>query len=92
MSKGKQGFASMTPEKRAQIAAMGGKASHACGKAHRFTEAEAREAGKKGGLVVSADKTRMSDIGRKGGTVTGRNRAHMAHIGRKGGLVTANRE
>ena len=45
-----RGFAAMDREKQRQIASMGGKAAHAKGAAHEFTSAEAREAGRKGGL------------------------------------------
>lgn len=47
--KSKRGFASMTPERRKEIASMGGKAGHAMGVAHKFTPEEAREAGRKAG-------------------------------------------
>jgi hypothetical protein len=39
----------MTPERRREIASMGGKAAQANGKGHRFTSEQAREAGRKGG-------------------------------------------
>lgn len=44
-----KGFATLTPERRREIASQGGKAAHALGKAHQFTPAEARAAGRKGG-------------------------------------------
>lgn len=44
MEKQKKGFATMTPERRAEIAGMGGKAAHALGRAHRFTSAQAQAA------------------------------------------------
>ena len=47
--KGKQGFASMSPERQKQIAAMGGRRSAKLGVAHRWTTAEAVAAGRKGG-------------------------------------------
>ena len=46
---GKRGFGSMSPEKQREIARKGGKAAHAKGTAHKFTSAEAVEAGRKGG-------------------------------------------
>jgi general stress protein YciG len=49
-SNSNRGFAAMDPQKQRQIASMGGKAAHAKGAAHEFTSAEAREAGRKGGL------------------------------------------
>lgn len=49
-----RGFAAMSPEKRKQIASMGGRHAHALGKAHQFTQEEAREAGRKGGGAKKA--------------------------------------
>jgi uncharacterized protein len=49
MAKEDRGFASMSEEKRKEIARKGGKAAHEKGTAHEFTSEEAREAGKKGG-------------------------------------------
>jgi len=46
----KRGFASMTKEKRREIARKGGVASHEKGTAHEFTQEEAKIAGRKGGL------------------------------------------
>jgi hypothetical protein len=42
-----RGFAAMTPEKKREIAGMGGRAAHATGRAHQFTTEEARAAGRK---------------------------------------------
>jgi hypothetical protein len=42
-----RGFAAMSPEKKKEIAGMGGRAAHAAGRAHRFSTEEARAAGKK---------------------------------------------
>lgn len=47
--KGKQGFASMAPERVKEIASMGGRRAAKLGINHRWTSAEAREAGRKGG-------------------------------------------
>lgn len=44
-----KGFAALTPERRREISARGGKAAHAAGTAHRFTRTEAIAAGSKGG-------------------------------------------
>lgn len=49
--KRKCGFATMSPEKRREISSKGGVAAHANGKAHQFTVEEARENGRKGGIV-----------------------------------------
>jgi hypothetical protein len=44
---GRQGFASMSVEKRKEISALGGKAAHQQGRAHRWTSEEARAAERK---------------------------------------------
>jgi general stress protein YciG len=64
----RRGFASMDPEKQKSIASKGGKAAHAKGTAHQFTPEEAREAGRKGGQVVSQNREHMAAIGRSGGS------------------------
>ena len=51
-----KGFAALTPEHRAQLASMGGRAAHAAGTAHEFTSEEARAAGRKGGAAVHAKR------------------------------------
>ena len=50
-TKSRRGFAAMSPETQRRIASAGGKASHASGRGHRFSADEARDAGRKGGLV-----------------------------------------
>lgn len=45
----RRGFASMTPERRAEVASAGGKAAHKSGNARTFSSKEAVEAGRKGG-------------------------------------------
>jgi uncharacterized protein len=62
-----RGFASMDDQKQREIASKGGRAAHQQGTAHEFTSEEAREAGRKGGEVVSRDRNHMAEIGRKGG-------------------------
>ncbi len=42
-----RGFAAMSPEKKREIASLGGRAAHAAGRAHQFSSEEARAAGKK---------------------------------------------
>jgi len=81
----KRGFASMSPEKKREIASKGGRAAHERGTAHEFSTMEARAAGRKGGEAVSRDRQHMSEIGRKGGVAVSRDRQHMAEIGREGG-------
>lgn len=43
-----RGFTAMTPERRREISSLGGKATHAAGRAHQFTAQEAAAAGRKG--------------------------------------------
>jgi hypothetical protein len=57
----------MDPDKQRMIASKGGKAAHAKGTAHEFTPEEAREAGRRGGMVVSQNRDHMAAIGREGG-------------------------
>ena len=46
-----RGFAGMDRERQRQISSQGGKAAHQKGTAHEFDSNEAREAGRKGGMV-----------------------------------------
>jgi len=41
----------MSPEKQREIASKGGRAAHAKGTAHEWSSGEARDAGRKGGMV-----------------------------------------
>lgn len=52
MSKADRGFASMDRSKQLEIARSGGVAAHRKGTAHEWTSAEAKEAGRKGGLAT----------------------------------------
>ncbi len=63
----KRGFASMDLDRQREIASRGGKAAHEKGTAHEFSADEARAAGRKGGLTVSANAAHMAEIGRQGG-------------------------
>jgi general stress protein YciG len=51
MSKADRGFASMDRTKQREIASKGGRAAHQKGTAHEWTREEAREAGRKGGIM-----------------------------------------
>lgn len=62
-----RGFASMDEDKQRAIAAKGGRAAHASGNAHEFDSAEARVAGRKGGVAISRNRQHMAAIGREGG-------------------------
>jgi general stress protein YciG len=44
-----RGFASMTLERRREVAGKGGRAAHAAGVAHEYNSETAREAGRRGG-------------------------------------------
>ena len=82
-----RGFAGMDPVRQRQISSQGGKAAHQKGTAHEFDSEEAREAGRKGGMVSggrrrsrepanpsSAEKREIVDTGT--GTGTGAEDAH----------------
>lgn len=51
MAKEDRGFGSMDPVKQREIASKGGKAAHEKGTAHKWTREEARDAGRKGGIM-----------------------------------------
>ena len=69
-----RGFAAMDPDKQKRIASEGGRAAHRQGVAHEWSRDEAREAGRKGGQIVSRNREHMSEIGRKGGQSSGQRR------------------
>jgi|SRR6476620_9232505 len=75
-----RGFASMDAEKQRSIASLGGRAAHRLGTAHEFSSDEAREAGRKGGEAVSANRAHMAAIGRKGGEASHRGSAKPAEV------------
>ena len=56
-----RGFAAIDRKLLAEIASKGGKAAHSAGTAHEFTSAEAREAGRKGGLATHARRRRPTE-------------------------------
>lgn len=63
----------MDPAAQARIAALGGTVAHENGTAHEFSQEEAKEAGRKGGLAVSRDRAYMAEIGRRGGLIRAAN-------------------
>jgi len=63
----RRGFASLSAERRKQIARAGGLAAHKKGTAHKFTPEEAKYAGRKGGKTTSSNRKYMAEIGKKGG-------------------------
>lgn len=64
---GLRGLQLASAEKRREVARLGGTAVQTSGKAHKFTSAEARAAGKLGGVAVSKNPEHMATIGRAGG-------------------------
>ena len=57
--KGKQGFASMSPERRREIASMGGKSIPDANRAFSKQRDLAREAGRKGGLAMHRNRRQV---------------------------------
>jgi general stress protein YciG len=57
--KARRGFASMSPEKQREIASKGGRAAHAKGTAHEWSSGEARDAGRKGGMVSRGGRGKL---------------------------------
>ncbi|HEX9133898.1 MAG TPA: KGG domain-containing protein [Ktedonobacteraceae bacterium] len=55
-----RGLAAMSPERRREIASMGGRTSQARGTAHQWTAAEASAAGKKGSARYALRKAEAS--------------------------------
>jgi general stress protein YciG len=66
MSKEDRGFASMDRTKQREIASKGGRAAHAKGTAHEWSSAEAREAGRKGGMVSHRGRDVLTAQARSG--------------------------
>jgi len=67
MTRKPQGFATMTPEKRREIARKGGRIAHQLGRAHEWTSREGKIWGKLGGMKISSDREHMRTIGKLGG-------------------------
>jgi hypothetical protein len=55
-----RGLAALSPERRREIASMGGRTSQARGTAHKWTAAEASAAGKKGSARYALRKAEAS--------------------------------
>lgn len=80
--KPKRGFARLgetNPDRQRAIASKAGKAAHASGKAHQYTQEEARLAGQKGGRTTSQNRAHMVAIGRRGGLNKSRFRTAHPH-------------
>ena len=80
----------MDRERQREIARKGGKAAHAKGTAHEFTKDEAREAGRKGGVVVSRERSHMVAIGRAGGRARRKTSNNPDGNGNGSGIDTGN--
>jgi general stress protein YciG len=57
----RRGFAALSPERRRELARLGGQRAQALGTAHRFTPEEAAEAGRKGGHAGLGRRGRRSE-------------------------------
>ena len=57
--KARRGFASMSADKQREIASKGGRAAHAKGTAHEWSSGEARDAGRKGGMVSRGGRGKL---------------------------------
>ncbi len=69
-AKRRKGFAAMSPERVREIGAMGGRAAHVQGKAHRWTPEEAQAAGRAAQAQGKAHRWTSEEAraaGRKGG-------------------------
>lgn len=51
----------MSPDKQREIASKGGRAAHAKGTAHEWSSAEARDAGRKGGMVSRGGRGKLPE-------------------------------
>jgi len=65
--KRKRGFALLDPERRTEIARLGGRTAHGRGTGYTFTQEEQRKGGERGGRTVSQNRAYMAEIGRRGG-------------------------
>jgi general stress protein YciG len=65
VAKARRGFAVMDRDKQREIAAKGGRAAHEKGTAHRWSEEEAKEAGRKGGAASHRNAHRTGPNGSK---------------------------
>lgn len=74
----------MSPEKQRKIAGDGGRIAHEAGRAHEFTQDEARAAGRKGGIAVSQNKDYMKEIGRRGGLARAKQRRNKEEAAGRG--------
>ena len=63
----RRGFAAVDAATRREIARKGGLAAQAKGTAHRFTSAEARAAGRKGGAAPGKTRAQRMEASRAGG-------------------------
>lgn len=69
-SKQKRGMAAASPETRARVASIGGKAAHASGRAHKLTIAERRRGGQNTqSNFKNRSNAEVAELGRKGGQI-----------------------
>lgn len=99
MTNGKRGFANMSPERRAEIARMGGKAVRPENRSYSRNRELARASGQAGGKNsmgnFAKDPERAAEAGRKGGSASpgnfARDRERAVEAGRKGGSTPKRR-
>jgi general stress protein YciG len=59
-------FNGATPERHREIAALGGRAAHAKGKARKFDSTTGKLAGQRGGAKTAQNREHMRKIGKAG--------------------------
>jgi hypothetical protein len=64
-----RGFASLSPERRKEIASLGGKTANQRGTAHHWTPEQAREIGRKGGLASARKRAASREAQREAESV-----------------------
>lgn len=57
-----RGFAAMDRQRQREIASQGGRTAHVKGTAHQFTSEEAREAGRKGGMMRAQNRQQRNSL------------------------------
>lgn len=72
--KSNRGFASMTEQRRKEVAARGGKSAQNRKTAHVWTSETASAAGKLGGEKIAQNRDHMATIGRLGGLARAANK------------------
>jgi len=82
-----KGFASMSPEKRRELASKGGRAAIERGTQYEFTYEDRSIGGQISGTKIAAIPGRMRELGRLSGRKCAEIPGRMAEMGRKGGIA-----